>query len=109
VNFVTAFIIFQIRTLGCFFEYYVNMTIVIGGTIMNPTTEAKCCSPVQQAGMPAAVMPMTLTPVFKLAHSYVPYQQLTCIYPPLKGLKCGTIFPELSRPYGTDPEYTVDQ
>jgi hypothetical protein len=26
----------------------------------------------------------------------------------MKGLKAGTIFPELDRPYGVDPEYTVD-
>lgn len=72
---------------------------------MDSMIEAKCCSQMQpSANMPTA-FPM---PVFKLAHSYVPYQQLTCIFPPMKGLKCGTIFPELSRPYGTDPEYTVD-
>lgn len=44
----------------------------------------------------------------KLAHAYVPFQQLVCIYPPMKGLAAGTIFPELDRPYGVDPEYTVD-
>ena len=45
----------------------------------------------------------------KLAHAYVPFQCMTCIYPPLKGLDHGTIFPELDSPYGTDPEYTIDQ
>jgi len=44
----------------------------------------------------------------KLAHAYVPFQYLTCIYTPEVGLKRGTIFPELDRPYGVDPEYTVD-
>ena len=44
----------------------------------------------------------------KLAHAYVPFQCLTCIYPPMKGLESGTIFPELDSPYGADPEYTVD-
>jgi hypothetical protein len=44
----------------------------------------------------------------KYAHAYVPFQCLSCIYPPMKGLSCGTIFPELNSPYGTDPEYTVD-
>ncbi|MCX8129987.1 MAG: spore coat associated protein CotJA [Clostridia bacterium] len=44
----------------------------------------------------------------QLAHAYVPIQYLNCIYPPMKGLESGTIFPELDRPYGTDPEYTVD-
>lgn len=44
----------------------------------------------------------------RLAHAYVPFQYLCCIYPPLKGLQQGTIFPELDRPYGSDPEYTVD-
>jgi hypothetical protein len=44
----------------------------------------------------------------KLAHAYVPFQYLKCIYPPMEGLKRGTIFPELDRPYGEDPEYTVD-
>ena len=47
-------------------------------------------------------------PMPKLAHAYVPFQCLTCIYPPMKGLESGTIFPELHSPYGTDPEYTVD-
>lgn len=45
----------------------------------------------------------------KLAHAYVPFQNLQCLYPPMKGLESGTIFPELDRPYGTDPEYTLDQ
>lgn len=45
----------------------------------------------------------------KLAHAYVPFQQLTCIYPPMMGLERWTIFPELDSPYGTDPEYTVDE
>jgi len=44
----------------------------------------------------------------KLAHAYVPFQYLVCLYTPLDGLEKGTIFPELDRPYGTDPEYTVD-
>lgn len=43
-----------------------------------------------------------------LAHAYVPFQNLKCIYPPMEGLIRGTIFPELDRPYGADPEYTVD-
>ncbi len=45
----------------------------------------------------------------KLAHAYVPFQCLCCLYPPEKGLAQGTIFPELDRPYGTDPEYMTDQ
>lgn len=45
----------------------------------------------------------------KLAHAYVPFQYFQCIYPPMKGLESGTIFPELDRPYGMDPEYTLDQ
>ncbi len=45
----------------------------------------------------------------RLAHSYVPFQFLYCLYPPEKGLAQGTIFPELDRPYGVDPEYAVDQ
>ncbi|NLD48739.1 MAG: spore coat associated protein CotJA [Clostridiaceae bacterium] len=47
-------------------------------------------------------------PMPKLAHAYVPFQCMTCIYPPLKGLYAGTIFPELDRPYGEDPEYLLD-
>ncbi|RXE60309.1 spore coat associated protein CotJA [Acetivibrio mesophilus] len=43
-----------------------------------------------------------------LAHAYVPFQCIGCIFPPMKGLDAGTIFPELYRPYGVDPEYTVD-
>ncbi|MCX7921568.1 MAG: spore coat associated protein CotJA [Clostridia bacterium] len=48
-------------------------------------------------------------PMPKLAHAYVPFQCLVCLYPPMQGLERGTIFPELDRPYGMDPEYTVDQ
>ncbi len=44
----------------------------------------------------------------QLAHAYVPFQFLSCLYTPEVGLKRGTIFPELDRPYGVDPEYTVD-
>ena len=44
----------------------------------------------------------------KLAHAYVPFQFLFCLYPPEKGLTQGTVFPELDRPYGLDPEYTID-
>lgn len=44
----------------------------------------------------------------KLANAYVPYQYMNCIYPSMQGLDRGTIFPELDRPYGADPEYTVD-
>lgn len=44
----------------------------------------------------------------KLAHAYVPFQHLHSVYPLMKGLEEGTIFPELDRPYGVDPEYTVD-
>lgn len=45
----------------------------------------------------------------ELAHAYVPFQCLDQVYPPMQGLKQGTIFPELDRPYGMDPEYTIDQ
>jgi len=44
----------------------------------------------------------------RLAHAYVPFQCLNCLYPPLLGLKQGTIFPELDRPYGADPAYSYD-
>jgi len=47
-------------------------------------------------------------PSTKLARGYFPFQQLNCVYPPMQGLNRGTIFPELDRPYGVDPEYTVD-
>lgn len=45
----------------------------------------------------------------RLAHAYVPFQCLCCLYPPEKGLQQGTIFPELDRPYGTDPVYMIDE
>ena len=45
----------------------------------------------------------------RLAHSYVPFQYLCCLYPPEKGLQRGTIFPELDRAYGMDPEYLADR
>lgn len=44
----------------------------------------------------------------RLAHAYVPFQCLFCLYKPEKGLMQGTIFPELDRPYGIDPEYVID-
>lgn len=44
----------------------------------------------------------------KCAHAYVPFQYLCNVYPPMKALERYTMFPELDRPYGTDPEYTVD-
>ncbi|HEX2945425.1 MAG TPA: spore coat associated protein CotJA [Clostridia bacterium] len=44
----------------------------------------------------------------KLTYAYVPFQCLCCLYPPEVGLRQGTIFPELDRPYGADPVYTVD-
>lgn len=47
-------------------------------------------------------------PTHQLAKAYVPMQCLNCIYTPMKGLNQGTIFPELDRPYGVDPEYTID-
>lgn len=54
-------------------------------------------------------IPMPFMPAMpQLAHAYVPFQFLNCLYPPMKGLDSGTIFPELDRPYGLDPEYTVD-
>jgi len=45
----------------------------------------------------------------RLAHAYVPFQILCCVYQPEIGHRQGTIFPELDRPYGTDPEYLFDQ
>lgn len=36
---------------------------------------------------------------FELATAYVPYQVMSKIYEPMKGLMKGTIFPELYRPY----------
>ncbi len=45
----------------------------------------------------------------KLAHAYVPFQCLMCLYPPETGLVQGTIFPELDTPYGMDPEYSIDE
>jgi hypothetical protein len=35
----------------------------------------------------------------QLANAYVPYQYITCIDMPEKGLEKGTIFPQLFRPY----------
>lgn len=34
-----------------------------------------------------------------LAHAYVPFQIAKCLYNPAKGLRAGTIFPELNMPY----------
>ena len=35
----------------------------------------------------------------ELAEAYVRDQPLDCIYPPEEGLKRGTVFPNLSKPY----------
>ncbi len=43
-----------------------------------------------------------------LASAYIPFQYLCTLYAPKEGLKQGTIFPELDKPYGSEPEYTVD-
>lgn len=45
---------------------------------------------------------------FLYAHAYIPFQYLSTIYTPMEALNQGTVFPELDRPYGLDPEYTVD-
>jgi len=47
-------------------------------------------------------------PRFEYAHAYVPIQYLTNVYPPMMGWKRSTIFPELDKPYGADPEYLAD-
>lgn len=44
----------------------------------------------------------------KCAHAYVPFQIMGEVYPPMKALETATMFPELDRHYGVDPEYTVD-
>lgn len=35
----------------------------------------------------------------KLAEAYIPFQKYVSAYPPEEGLKKGTIFPELDKPY----------
>lgn len=60
---------------------------------------------------PMAVAPHSFPawpPSPMLAHAYVPFQHMGNIFNPMEGLCKGTIFPELYRPYGVDPEYTVD-
>lgn len=42
---------------------------------------------------------------FKLGRTYVPYQTISCIMDPSKGLKKGTIFPELYSPYGNKEKF----
>jgi len=51
--------------------------------------------------------PMPITNA-RLANAYVPFQRLECTFPAMLGLQRGTIFPELDRPYGADPEFTAD-
>lgn len=48
---------------------------------------------------PTHVLHPNCMPMPKLAHAYVPFQQLKTIYPPMEGLDKGTIFPELYDPY----------
>ena len=52
--------------------------------------------------------PFYCIPTPQLARAYVLFQYLENVYPPMKGLERGTIFPELDMPYGANPEYTVD-
>jgi len=73
---------------------------------MNQNLQANNLPKTDNSGL-CKTMP-AIMPTPQLAHAYVPFQQLVCIYPPMKGLLAGTIFPELDRPYGVDPEYTVD-
>jgi len=42
---------------------------------------------------------------FKLGKAYVPYQTMSCIMDPDKGLKKGTIFPELYSPYSSKEKF----
>lgn len=44
-------------------------------------------------------MKETEKPKWQLARAYIPYQEYTHRWQPLEGLKRGTIFPELFRPY----------
>ena len=54
-------------------------------------------------------IPIPFMPLMpQLANAYVPFQSLNTLYPPMKGLERGTIFPELDMPYGLNPEFTVD-
>jgi hypothetical protein len=55
------------------------------------------------------IIASTNEPEYKLAHGYIPFQQMAEVFPPMEGLRHGTIFPELARPYGTDPEYMYDE
>ncbi len=68
---------------------------------MHPSYGMPMPNTVPQGNIPCLPMP-------KLATAYVPFQYLNCVYPPMQGLERGTIFPELDRPYGIDPEYTYD-
>ena len=36
---------------------------------------------------------------FPVAMAYVPWQRWETLYDPEKGLECGTIFPELNKPF----------
>jgi len=76
----------------------------VGGNFMNMFSTGMS-TPVQ---MPMQVSNVQYMPMPKLATAYVPFQYLNSIYPPMQGLERGTIFPDLDRPYGADPEYTYD-
>ena len=71
-----------------------------GNKMLMYNNEPLCYEP----NLPMPVMPIDP----KYAHAYVPFQYLKCVYSPIEGLHCGTIFPELNRPYGADPEYLYD-
>jgi hypothetical protein len=86
-----------------FEHFYVNLNIIIksciGGSLMKENDYDKCKMQYYH--------PEPITGA-RLAHAYVPFQCLMCLYPPETGLERGTIFPELDRPYGSEAEYTAD-
>jgi hypothetical protein len=72
-----------------------------------PACQANMIQPYQA---PSTIYATTVHCIpMKLAHAYVPFQCIGCLFPPTKGLDAGTIFPELYRPYGVDAEYTIDE
>ena len=51
---------------------------------------------------PACAAPQTVKDGLEgmpLAMAYVPWQKFECTYEPAQGLKAGTIFPELDKPF----------
>lgn len=72
-------------------------------TTIGKQSEETCCTPQEKQHIPPekrCVPQETEITDVKLAYAYVPFQKLCETFPPLEGLRKGTIFPPLYNVYG---------